>query len=80
MQDQVAEVMAKRPNIGEDGIGRMRARQHIFKLGVIDDNICVNLYFSGEELHRAINRKAKIAYGVRMQGFINRNIFWRTQN
>ena len=41
MQDQVAEVMAKRPNIGEDGIGRMRARQHIFKLGVIDDNICV---------------------------------------
>ena len=24
--------------------------------------------------------KAKIAYVVRMQGFINRNIFWRTQN
>ena len=24
--------------------------------------------------------KAKIAYGVRTQGFINLNIFWRTQN
>ena len=24
--------------------------------------------------------KTKIAYGVRTQGFINLNIFWRTQN
>ena len=24
--------------------------------------------------------KEKIAYGVRTQGFINLNIFWRTQN
>ena len=53
-------------NIGEEGIRKRNEtlRQHIFKLGVNDDNAdCVNLYFSIEELRRAINNGGKTAPG-----------------
>ena len=49
-------------NIGEEGIRKRNEtlRQHVSKLGVHDDNTgCVNLYFSVEELRRAIKHVAK---------------------